>query len=118
MSDKVFISDIPKDFNFLMITTTGYKLYNTDTFEEGEVYEYYEFFTSISGNTYVHGYDNPSNFSQHTEVYQVEVTDDVFYRADIHDILNTTFIFILGFIFLINLITCMIKRNGLLGGLL
>ena len=118
MSDKIFTSDIPKDFNFLMITNTGYKLYNTDTFEDGEVYEYYEFFTSLSGNTYVHGFDSPTSVSQHNKVYQIQVTDDVFYRTDIHDILNTTFIFVLGFIFLINLITCMIRRNSLLGGLL
>lgn len=117
-SDKIFSSDVPKDFNFLLITTTGYKLYNTDNFEEGGTYEYYEFFTSLSSNTYVHGWDNPTNFSQLVEVHQVEVTDDVFYRSDIHDIIGTTFIFALGFIFLINIITSIVRRNGLLGGLL
>ena len=118
MGDKIFSSDVPKDFNFLLITNTGYKLYKTDTFVEGEEYEYYEFFTSISSNTYVHGWDNPTNFSQFVEVHQVEITDDVFYRSDIHDIVGTTFIFVIGFIFLINLITSMIRKNGLLGGLL
>lgn len=117
-SDKVYVADIPQDFKYLVITNTGYKMYNTNIFQDGEVYEYYEFFTSISSNTYVHGWDNPKSFTQSLQVSQVDVTDDVFYRSDIHDIIGTTFIFVLGFLFLINITTSIVKRNGLLGGLL
>ena len=117
-SDKIYCGDIPQGFNYMLITHTGYKLYNTNNFVEGETYEYYEFFTEISGNTYVHGWDSPSNFSQLVEVHEVEVTNDVFYRSDIHDIIGTTFIFALGFIFLINIITSVVRRNGIFGGLL
>ena len=117
-SDKVFSSDIPKEFCYFLATPTGYKLYNTNNFVEGEVYEYYEFFTTITSNTYVHAWDSPSNISQSVQAVKVEVTNDIFCRSDIHEIIGTTFIFVLGFIFLINIITSIVRRNGLLGGLL
>ena len=118
MSDKIFCSDIPEGFKYFFPTNTGYRLYNTNNFEEGETYEYYEFFTEISSNTYVHGWDSPSNFSQPVEIYEVEVTSDNFYRSDIHDVIGSTFILGLCFIFLINIVTSIVRRNGIFGGLL
>lgn len=49
---------------------------------------------------------------------EIEPTHDYIYRRDYPNILNIAFIFTLGFVVLINIITSIIKKGGVLSGLI
>lgn len=79
--------------------------------------EYYEFFTNVASDIYIHDYVSIDDIDSKTinteKIYYHTVSSDVSCRADIHDIYSTTFILVLAFLFLINLITRCIRRGGL-----
>ena len=66
--------------------------------------EYYEFFTNVASDIYIHDYVSIDDIDSKTinteEIYYHTVSSDVSCRADIHDIYSTTFILVLAFLFL------------------
>ena len=79
--------------------------------------EYYEFFTNVASDIYIHDYVSIDDIDSKTinteKIYYHTVSSDVSCRADIHDIYSTTFILVLAFLFLVNIITRCIRRGGL-----
>lgn len=112
--NTLYKADVPDEFCYCQFTDTGYRLFNKKDVEVGD--EYYEFFTNVGADIYLHSYVTDEDIIQGKvntqEIHYHTVSSDVMYRSDIYDIYSTTFILVLGFIFLINIITRIIRKGG------
>ena len=111
----LYKADVPDEFCYVQFTSTGYRLFNKKDVGVGD--EYYEFFTNVASDIYIHDYVSIDDIDSKTinteKIYYHTVSSDVSCRADIHDIYSTTFILVLAFLFLVNIITRCIRRGGL-----
>lgn len=105
-------SGIPDNFNYIDISSDYIDFYNSsnplrDTTYYRVYYNYPDLFevfnTSWSGNY---------------NLQLVETTSDFVYRPDFPQILYCSITFIIIFIFIFNIITSIIRKGGLLRGLL
>lgn len=99
------------------VLVIGYiDLFNTNVLHNGS-FDYYRIYTNNNGFYYSY---NTANYSQYITEYAIpiDVTNDVCYRSDFDSILIITFIFVLFGVFLLNIITSLINKGGVLGGLL
>lgn len=114
--DKLFIGDIPEQYHFARFGNGYIDLYDTQVLHNGS-YNFYRVYTNNNGFYYSF---NTANYSQYITEYAnpIEVTDNVCYRTDFDSILIITLIFSVFGIFLFNIITSLINKGGLLGGLL
>lgn len=111
----LYKADIPDSFTYVQFTQTGYRLFDKKDVQVGD--EYYEFFTNVASDVYIHDYVSVADIDTKTinteKIYYHTVSSDVSCRSDIHDIYSTTFILVLAFLFLINIITRVVRRGGL-----
>lgn len=114
--DKIYVGDIPLDFKYALFGSNYIELFNTQNLNNG-TFQYYRIYLYDNLFEYDTGYRNYNQYSS-TVATPVEVTDNIRYRRDFPQILTSVFIYCILFVFLINLVTSSIKRNGMLGGLL
>lgn len=114
--DKLYIGDIPSQYHFARFGNGYIDLYDTQVLHNNS-YTYYRIYTNDKGFYYS---TNTTNYNQYITEYAqpIEVTSEVFYRIDFPNIMIMTFLFVLFGIFLFNIITSLIRKGGLLGGLL
>ena len=114
--DKLFIGDIPTEYHFARFGNGYIDLYNTDVLHAG-TFNYYRVYTNNNGFYYSF---NTANYSQYITEYAqpIEVTQDICYRFDFPNILIMTCIFAVFGIFLFNTLSSLIRKGGVLGGLL
>lgn len=114
--DKLYIGDIPKEYHYALFSSNYIDLFNTSNLYNG-TYNFYRLY--LYDNFFVYELSSRafSNYNV-TVATNIEVTDNIRYRRDFPDILQSVFIYVLLFVFLINLVTSCIKRGGLLSGLL
>lgn len=114
--DKLFIGDIPTQYHYARFGNGYIDLYDTQVLHNNS-YTYYRIYTNNNGFYYS---TNNANYSQYITEYAqpIEVTQDFTYRTDFPNIMIMTFIFVIFGIFLFNIITSLIRKGGLLGGLL
>ena len=114
--DKLYIGDIPKDYKYAVITNDYIRLFNKP-YGRDENLSYFQIYNNDSGFFYSSGMQNFSSYNT-TYFTELDVTDSIVYRKDFDKITVVSFIFILGLLFLVNLVTSVFKQNGVLGGLL
>lgn len=116
--DTIYTGDIPQSFHYAQFSNYYIDLYDTNVLQANHTYNYYRIY--LYDNLFL--YDSLSrqigSYSTNTYLQNVRVTDNIRYRRDFPDIALTIFLYILLFIFLVNLVTSSIKKGGLLGGLL
>lgn len=114
--DKLYIGDIPTQYHFARFGNGYIDLYNTNVLHNG-TYDFYRVYTNNNGFYYSF---NSANYNAFVTEYAnpIEVTDNVCYRTDFDSILTITLIISVFAIFLFNIITSLINKGGLLGGLL
>ena len=110
-------SDVPEEYYYLgSLTNTYYDLYDKSNIQNtsGVYYRiYYAFDPSYwEARSY--------NYSQYnsTAFPVIETTNSVFARYDNYKIFSVSFVIIFLIILLCNIMTSIIKRGGVLGGLL
>lgn len=114
--DKIYIGDIPSNYHYAIFSNYYIDLYDRPTLTNGtftfyRIYLYdNQFAYSVGAQTYNQYYT--------TTATDVEVTDNIRYRRDFPDIVQTIFIYCFLLVFLLNLVTSSIKKGGMLGGLL
>lgn len=115
--DKLYIGDIPKEYCYARFNSNYIDLYNTSLLTSGNTYTFYRVY--LYENQFMYEQLQTTTGGYYSTQYNtfINVTDDVFYRRDMPSILCMTFIFAIGFVFLINLVTSFVKRGGLLHGL-
>lgn len=113
--DTLYIGDIPQDYHYALFNNGYIDLYNTDTLYNN-TYTFYRVYTNVNG-FYYRQYQQ--SYSQYNTTYtqNINVSDKIVYRHDFPSILFMTICFTLIGIWLLNLLTSIIRKGGLLGGL-
>lgn len=114
--DTLYISDIPEEYHFADFNDWYVDLYNQPS-ARNETLTYYRIYYNCSPGTYVTG---TRTFGSYNTTYfdDYPVSGEVWYRPDLDGILTCVFIIAFFGAFLINLITSIVKKDGLLGRLL
>lgn len=117
MSDKIYIgNDIPDGYIYGNVTDTYIELFNKPNFQN-ETATCYRIYYRYSDNLVVETTRSFSNYNP-TVYPELPVSRDVFDRPHFCNIFIIVFGLSLFGVWLLNLITSIIKRGGLLGGLL
>lgn len=116
--DTLYIGDIPSEYHYAQFNNYYIDLYNTNVLQANHTYQYYRIYLYDNQFMYESLSRQIGSYSSNTYLESVRVTDNVRYRRDFPDIALTIFLYILLFIFLVNIVTSSIKKGGLLGGLL
>lgn len=113
--DILYIGDIPQDFHYAIFNNGYIDLYNTSVLHNG-TYDYYRIYTNCNGFYYKQG---QQQYSQYTTTYtqDIQISDSPVYRTDFPNILVMTAIFVLFGVWLLNIVTSLIRKGGVLGGL-
>lgn len=114
--DKLYISDIPSEYHYAQISGDYITLFNKPS-ASNETLDYYRIYFKVSPGFYVQGSQTFGNYNT-TSFIDVDVSNSVWDRPDIDGILTSVFILAFLGVFLINLVTSIIKKGGILGGLL
>lgn len=114
--DTLYIGDIPSEFQYAIFNNGYIDLYNTNVLHNN-TYQSYRIFTNVNGFYYE---PRSVTVGQYTTTYtrQINVSDKTVYRQDFPSILFMTLVISVFGIWLFNLITSVIRKGGLLGGLL
>lgn len=120
---KLYVPDsIPNDYNYMIVNSNGkyYDLYNTKYVPPYSTVKFYRFYTDLDQDIYTN-YDTTNNSNIQRSVgseIRVELTNNYIYRRDFPQIFTTAFLICFSVVFLFNIITSLIKRGGVLSGLL
>lgn len=116
MKDKLYTSDIPSDYHYVSFSNDYFEVYNRPSAYNTTLH-YYRFYYKYSPGVYVEG---DRTFSSYNTTYfeDYPTSSKVWDRPDLPNILTATLIIALFGLFLINLVTSIVKKGGILGGLL
>lgn len=119
--DTLYTGNIPKDFKYARFNDNSIDLFNTYLFDtEDLTVPFYRIYL----------YDNQFFYSKESsdrryddiwmthKVWEVNVSDNIVYRRDFPDILTIALIISVFIVFLLNIMTSLIRKGGVLGGLL
>lgn len=113
--DTLYIGDIPSSYKYAQFSNDYVTLYDKPSFRN-ETATYYRIYFNTNGFFYSSG---TQTFGNTTSYYtEVPVSNSVLYREDFGTICSVSFFMIFGIVFLVNIVTSMFKKGGLLGGLL
>lgn len=113
--DTIYIGDISEEFHFARFGSNYIDLFNTNQLVNNQTYTYYR----------IYMYDNLFEYdvksqqgSYYTETLQdVPVSQSKVYRRDFGDICIMVALMVGFGIWLLNLMTSLIRKGGVLGGL-
>ena len=114
--DTLYIGDIPQEYHYAIFNNGYIDLYNTDVLHNN-TYSTYRIFTNLNGFYYEPRQVQVGTYTT-TYTRDIKVSDKPVYRQDFPNIMIMTLIFAVFGIWLFNLITSLIRKGGLLGGLL
>lgn len=114
--DTLYIGDIPQEYHYAIFNNGYIDLYNTNILHNN-TYTRYRVFTNAGGFFYDVSSVQVGNYTT-TYTTDINVSNEPVYRFDYPNILVMTCIFVLFGVWLFNLITSLIRKGGLLGGLL
>lgn len=114
--DTFYTGDIPSQFHYAQFNNGYVDLYDSPVLHNN-TYNFYRVYTNCGG-FYYRAYQ--TTVGQYTTTYNenIKVSSNPCYRLDFVNILTITLIFAIFGIWLFNLITSIIRKGGLLGGLL
>lgn len=116
--DTLYTGDIPSQYKYAQFGSNYIDLYNSSVLQPNHTYTYYRVYLYDNIFIYDIGVNVRGNYSNSITLRELNTTDNFRYRRDFSDICLTVFMYILLFVFLINIVTSSIKKGGLLGGLL
>lgn len=114
--DKLYIGEISSDFHYAQFGNNYIDLFNKES-AYNETLTYYRIYTNYQGFYYSVGTRSFGQYN-YTNFDNIEVSNEWVYRNDCDKIFVVVFICIIGWVWLLNLFTSVVKRGGLFGGLL
>lgn len=121
MNNNFYIPEgIADGYKYLVPSNDYYDIYNTNYLEPNESYTYYRFYNNIDSDLYSiqTRTTNQYNYGYLTNSIEIQPQHSYIYRKDYPQILTCVFILTLGFVVLLNVLTSIIKKGGILGGLI
>lgn len=115
--DKLYVGDIPSEYHFARFGNNYIDLFNTNVVSPNSSYDYYRVY--LYDNMFAYDYiTGTTGYNNIVISNVVETTDNIMYRRDMPSIIVMTFMFVIMYVFLINLVTSAIRRGGIFGGLI
>lgn len=116
--DILYIGDIPSDYHFAEFNNNYIDLYNTNNIQPNRTYTFYRVY--LYDNTFLYDKNTlqTNSWINQYNLVDVETSSSIVYRRDFDAICFITFVFVLFGVWLLNLITSIIRKGGVLGGLL
>ena len=115
--DVLYTGDIPKNYKYCVFNNYYIDLYDTQVLENNHSYSFYPLYLYDNQFFYEQLVNNTGSWGQTQQLTEVSVTNNFCYRRDFSDILIIIFMFVGFGLFLLNLITSIIRKGGVLGGL-
>lgn len=116
MSDKIYLpSEIPDGFEYAQFGNGYVTLYDQANVSD-DTLEYYRIYYNYSSGLVTHGFTTFGSYL--TTFEQVETSREFFDRPDSSNIVVIILIISVFGLWLFNLMTSIVKHNGLLSGLL
>lgn len=116
MSDKIYVnSDIPSSYKYAVFSGDYVTLYAQPS-ARNETIDFYRIYFKYSYDTYISG---QQTFGNNTTTFtEVETSSNFLDRPDSYKMVTIIFVLVFFAIWLLNMFTSMIRKGGLLGGLL
>lgn len=109
---------IGEDYIYIVPSNDYYDLYNTIVIEPNRSYTYYRFYYDLDNDLYTTNTRNGNNYNtQILNAITVQPTHNYIYRKDFADICIVSFIICFCIVLLLNIITSIFKKGGVLSGL-
>lgn len=115
--DTLYIGDIPQDYHFAVFNNNSIDLYNTPNLVTNQSYDFYRVYTNCDGRFFYELKKDVIFNYPNSELVALQVSSDYKYRPDIDKICITTGSIILIILLTVNLLTSLIRKGGVLGGL-
>lgn len=106
---------IPSDYHYVSIHDTYIDFYNVEIISQNNNVNFYRQYFNISPDL-VEYYETIS--TEDLTLFDTEITNNFLARPDVDRVLLSSFIIISVILVLFNLVTSLIKKGGVLGGLL
>lgn len=113
--DILYIGDIPQDYHYAVYGSNYIDLYNTPSLQ-GSL-DFYRVYLYENQFAYEHKNTTYTLINSNT-AKNIDVTDNYIYRRDFPSIVFMSVVYVILIVFLLNLVTSVFKRGGLLSGLL
>lgn len=113
--DTIYIGDIPSQYKYARFSNDYIDLFNVPSAYNTNLTYYRIYFNSPS---FLYSRNTQSFGNTVTSFQEVPVSNDFVYRKDFGDICLVAFIIGICSIFILNAITSVFKKGGVLGGLL
>lgn len=115
--DTLYIGDIPEEYHYAVFNDNSIDLYNTSELINNQTYNFYRIYTNYNECFFYEYKKNIPYINSNQELVELQVTSDYKYRPDIDKICITTGSVILIILLCLNLMTSLIRKGGILGGL-
>lgn len=114
--DTLYIGDIPSEYHFARFGTGYIDLFNTATLSNNKEYTYYRIY--LYDNLFAYDVRTLNGSYYNTETLKdVKVSSSEVYRRDFGDICIIIALMVGFGVWLLNLMTSVVRKGGVLGGL-
>ena len=113
--DTIYIGDIPKEFHFARFGSNYIDLFNTNQLVNNQTYIYYRIY--MYDNLFEYDVKSQQGGYYSETLQDVPVSQSKVYRRDFGDICIMVALMVGFGIWLLNLLTSVIRKGGVLGGL-
>lgn len=113
--DTIYIGDIPQEFHYARFGTGYIDLFNTNHFNDYQTYTYYRIY--MYDNLFEYDVRTQEGGRRNETLQDVKVSDNKVYRRDFGDICIMVALMVGFGVWLLNLMTSVIRKGGVLGGL-
>lgn len=113
--DCIYIGDIPEQYHYARFSNNYIDLFDTNDLINNHTYTYYRIY--LYDNSFVYDVRSQQGSYYSETLQDVKVSNNFVYRRDFDSIVVITFAFVLFGLWLLNLITSIVRKGGVLGGL-
>lgn len=113
--DTIYIGDIPTEYHFARFGSNYIDLFNTNQLVNNHTYTYYRIY--LYDNLFEYDVRSQEGGYYHETLQSVNVSQNKVYRRDFGDICVIVALMVGFGVWLLNLMTSIIRKGGVLGGL-
>ena len=115
-NDILYVGNVPPEYHYADFNEFYVDLFNTPVIEANKEYTFYRVYLY---DNYFAVSENTFNTSEYIigGLVDIPTSDNIVYRRDFDSICFITFVFVLLGVWLLNLLTSLIRKGGVLGGL-
>lgn len=117
MNDVLYIGDIPEEYHYAQFNNYFVDLYNTANLLPNHTYKFYRVYLYDNYFAYDNRTRTLSSYSSGELAFDIPVSVNVNNRRDAPSIWLMIFFGILAICAICNIVTSMIRKGGILGGL-